>query len=315
MESEARYTLVGISVLALVALLTAALVWLLASGQRRDVQAYRIYFTKQSLEGLQVRSDVRMRGIKVGAVTGVSLSKTKSGTVEVVVGINPSTPVRQSTRAVVDRNLITGLSSIRLLNLDETSERLDAPLPGEDQLVIAEGESQMQQLTDNLSELAERTQETMTRISATLSPANQAAIADTLSNLQSVSRNAAGAMARLDGTLQTIGSTATAVRSTTLALGSDVKRLADRYDALGAQATRGIGDVAGTVKQLGADVSRLANRTDMLLADTDAELASTTLQLRTTADALSLTARKLSDPRATLFGPADASLGPGEARR
>lgn len=315
MESEARYTLVGTSVLILIGLIVAAIVWLVASGQRRDVQSYKIYFAKQSLEGLQVRSDVRMRGIRVGAVTGFSFSRTKAGTVEVVVGVNPSTPVRQSTRAVVDRNLITGLSSIRLLNLDETTERLDAAQNGEDELVIAEGESQLQQLTDNLSELAQRTEETMKRISATLSPQNQAAVAETLANLQAVSRNAAGAMSRLDSTLQVIAGTAGTVRSTTAALGGDVKRLADRYDALGAQASEGVREMTGAVKKLGGDVALLANRTDLLLADTDAELALTAQQLRSSADALGTAGRKLSDPRAALFGPAEANLGPGEVRR
>lgn len=314
MESEARYTLVGTSVLILVALMVAAVVWLVASGQRRDIQSYKIYFAKQSLEGLQVRSDVRMQGIRVGAVTGFSFSQTRAGTVEVLVGISPSAPVRQSTRAVVDRNVITGLSSIRLLNLDETSERLSAPQRGEDEVVIAEGESQLQQLSDNLSQLVERTEHTMGRISHTLSDQNQKAFSETLANLQSVSRLAAGSMQQLDGTLQAIAGTAQAVRSTSLSMGADVKRLADRYDALGAETTGGIREMTGAMKQLGGDVSLLANRTDMLLANTDAELASTALQLRSTADALGTTARKLGDPRAAFFGPAAANLGPGEVR-
>lgn len=314
MESEARYTLVGTSVLILVALMVAAVVWLVASGQRRDIQSYKIYFAKQSLEGLQVRSDVRMQGIRVGAVTGFSFSKNRAGTVEVLVGINPSAPVRQSTRAVVDRNVITGLSSIRLLNLDETSERLQAPQPGEDEVVIAEGESQLQQLSDNLSQLVERTEHTMTRISKTLSDQNQKAISETLANLQSVSLQAGGTLQRLDGTLQSIAGTAQAVQGTTVSMGADVRRLADRYDALGVETTEGIREMTGVVKQLSSEVSRLANRSDMLLADTDTELASTALQLRSTADALGTTARKLGDPRAAFFGPAQANLGPGEVR-
>jgi phospholipid/cholesterol/gamma-HCH transport system substrate-binding protein len=315
MEPEARYTLVGTSVLVLLGLMVAAIVWLVASGQRREVQTYKIYFTKQSLEGLQVRSDVRMRGIRVGAVTGFAFSKTQSGTVDVVIGVTPSTPVRLSTRAVVDRNLITGLSSIRLVNLDETSERLTSPLPGEDELIIAEGESQLQQLTDHLSELAVRTEEAMKLVSNTLSPQNQAAVAETLANFRDVSRNAAGAMKRLDGTLVTIAGTATTMRNTTVALRDDVKRLADRYDTLGAQTTDSVREMTGAVKKLGDDVSQLSNRTELLLADTDAELAWTAMQLRGSADAVAAAGRRLSDPRSALFGPADANLGPGEVRR
>lgn len=315
MEPEARYTLVGTAVLVLLSLMVAAIVWLVAAGQRRDVQTYKIYFAKQSLEGLQVRSDVRMRGIRVGAVTGFSFSKTKAGTVEVVVGVTPSTPVRQSTRAVVDRNLITGLSAIRLVNLDETSERVTTPMPGEDELVIAEGESQLQQLTDHLSELALRAEEAMRLVSTTLSPQNQAAVAETLANLKAFSGNAAGAMKRLDGTLVTINGTASTMRSTTLALRDDVRRLTDRYDTLGAQTTDSVREMTGAVKQLRTDVGQLASRTELLLTDADAELAWTAQQLRSNADAVGGAGRRLSDPRAALFGPADSNLGPGEVRR
>ena len=141
MEPEARYTLVGTSVLILLALLTAAVVWLVASGQGKDVQTYKIYFAKQSLEGLQNRSDVKMRGIRVGTVTHISFSTRRQGTVEVVVAVAPTTPVRESTQAVVDRNLITGLATIRLVNLTEDSPPLNGPPPGEDEAVIAEGAS------------------------------------------------------------------------------------------------------------------------------------------------------------------------------
>ena len=54
------------------------------------MQRYTIYFERQSLEGLQVRSDVRMKGIRVGAVTGFSFSAQRPGTVEVVIGIDPA---------------------------------------------------------------------------------------------------------------------------------------------------------------------------------------------------------------------------------
>jgi hypothetical protein len=123
MEPEAKYTLVGGSVLALLALLIAAVAWLASASRGTDVQRYTIYFQRQSLEGLQVRSDVRMKGIRVGAVTGFSFAPQRPGTVEVVIGIDPATPVKESTRAIVDRNLITGLATIRLQNRRRTACR------------------------------------------------------------------------------------------------------------------------------------------------------------------------------------------------
>jgi phospholipid/cholesterol/gamma-HCH transport system substrate-binding protein len=313
MEPEARYTLVGISVLILLALATAAVVWLVAAGQGREDRTYRIYFAKQSLEGLQVRSDVKMRGIPVGSVTAMSFSNTRPGAVEVVVGIEPRTPVRQSTRAVVDRNLVTGLATIRLLNATEDSPLLE-PSPGEDAPVIAEGASQLQQFSQTVNHLAETAADTMARINQTLSAQNQAAITETLDQLRLLARNANRVTDRLDRTLVSIGGAADGLRTATRAMSGDVQRLADRYDALGAEATTGIRDLAGSVRGMSSEVTRLAGRTDALLAAGDLELRLTGQQLRSAAEALGSTARRFDDPRAALFGPAPGSLGPGEDR-
>jgi phospholipid/cholesterol/gamma-HCH transport system ATP-binding protein len=53
--------------------------WLASASRGTDVQRYTIYFARQSLEGLQVRSDVRMKGIRVGAVTGFLVRATATG--------------------------------------------------------------------------------------------------------------------------------------------------------------------------------------------------------------------------------------------
>jgi phospholipid/cholesterol/gamma-HCH transport system substrate-binding protein len=315
MEPEARYTLVGTSVLILLALLTAAVVWIVASGQGRDVQTYKIYFARQSLEGLQIRSDVKMRGIRVGAVTHISFSARRQGTVEVVVGVAPTTPVRESTQAVVDRNLITGLATIRLVNLTEDSPPLKGPPPGEDEAVIAEGSSQLQQFSDTVTQLAERADDTLRRINETLSAQNQAAITETLDQMRQLTKSANSVTTRLDGTLASIGGAADTVRASTREMNGEVHRLADRYDTLGAETTASIREVAGSMRQMSGDVARLSNRTDTLLIDGDAELRLTAQQLRSAADALGTTARRFGDPRAVLFGPSQASLGPGEERR
>jgi phospholipid/cholesterol/gamma-HCH transport system substrate-binding protein len=69
MEPQARYTLVGILVISLVALMVATMIWLTRNGEGRGDRYYTIYFEHQSLEGVATRSEVQMRGIKVGSVT------------------------------------------------------------------------------------------------------------------------------------------------------------------------------------------------------------------------------------------------------
>jgi len=314
MEPEAKYTLVGGSVLALLSLLVAAVAWLASASRGADVQRYTIYFARQSLEGLQVRSDVRMKGIRVGAVTGFAFAAERPGTVVVTIGIDPSTPVKESTQAVVDRNLITGLATIRLQNLKEESLPIARPGPGKPDPVIAEGASQLQQFSETANEIAQRADETMRRINTTLSNENQAVLAETLASLRDLSRSAEGAVKRADAALVSVARTSDALGVATAGLGRDVHRLADRYDTLGAEATTSLRDASAAMRQISGDVSQLSRHAESLLVDSNAEVRLTSQQLRGSADAVGVAARRIRDPRAAFFGPGEASLGPGESR-
>jgi len=258
MEPEAKYTLVGGSVLALIALLVAAVAWLASASRGADVQRYKIYFARQSLEGLQVRSDVRMKGIRVGAVTGFSFAADRPGTVVVTIGIDPSTPVKASTQAVVDRNLITSLATIRLQNLTEDSLPIARPPPGKPDPVIAEGASQLQQFSETANELAMRADETMRRLNTTLSDENQKVLTETLVSLRDLSRSTERAVARADTALVSVARTSDALGAATAGLGRDVHRLAERYDALGAEATTTLRDASAAMRQVSGEVSQLS---------------------------------------------------------
>src|SRR5690606_17499798 len=140
MEPEAKYTVVGGAVLILLALAAAAVIWLHDTGEAGEARPYKVYFEHHSLEGLQQRSDVKMLGIRVGSVTGFRISTRRPGAVEVFIRVDEQAPIRQSTRAMVERHLVTGIASIRLVNLTEESPPLTATPADEPMPVIAEGE-------------------------------------------------------------------------------------------------------------------------------------------------------------------------------
>ncbi|HEU4350239.1 MAG TPA: MlaD family protein [Burkholderiales bacterium] len=314
MEPEAKYTLVGTVVLILIALIVGAIVWLRSTGEQVDDRSYKIYFERQSLEGLQPRSEVRMKGIRIGSVTGFRISTWRPGAVEVLVRVDGDAPVRQSARAVVERHIITGIASILLINLTEDSPLLTQPPQGEVYPVIAEGESQIQQVSESLQELAQRATETLQRVSTTLSPENQRALAALLENLNRLSRNADRSLEGLERTLGSVGAAAEDVRALSRGLGENAGRLAARYDQLGEEAIVAARDAAAAMRQVSADVARISQRVDALLASGDVELRITAQELRATADSLGAVARRFNDPRTVLWGPPEGGLGPGEAR-
>jgi phospholipid/cholesterol/gamma-HCH transport system substrate-binding protein len=85
MESEARYTLVGAMLIALVVAAVGAVLWLKSSGSRQGVDWYTIYFQRQSLDGLQVGADVTMLGISVGKVEAYTVDRRTMNRVRVRV--------------------------------------------------------------------------------------------------------------------------------------------------------------------------------------------------------------------------------------
>src|SRR5690606_16275318 len=138
--------------------------------------------------------------IRVGSVTGFRISTRRPGAVEVFIRVDEQAPIRQSTRAMVERHLVTGIASIRLVNLTEESPPLTGAPADEPMPVIAEGESQLQQVSETVTQLAQRADETMQRVNALLSPQNQEALSDILQNLRRLSGNADRTMANLDRT-------------------------------------------------------------------------------------------------------------------
>jgi phospholipid/cholesterol/gamma-HCH transport system substrate-binding protein len=223
--------------------------------------------------------------------------------------------VRQSTRAVVERHLVTGIASILLINLTEDSPPLKEVPQGEVYPVIAEGESQIMQVSESIQELARRATETMQRINATLAPENQRAFAALLDNLNRLSYNADRSMAGLEQTLASMAAAAEDVRALSRGLGEDASRLAARYDKLGEEAIVAAREASAAMRQMSAEVARISQRVDALLASGDVELRVTAQELRATADSLGAVARRLNDPRSVLWGPPEGGLGPGEATR
>lgn len=314
MESEARYALVGTVVLVLLAAMVVAIVWLRRAGGPGETQHYKIYFARQSLDGLQLRSDVKMRGIVVGSVEAFRISLWKKGSVEVIVRVDEQAPVRESTQAVVERQLLTGIASIRLVTANEESPLLTKAPEAEPYPVIAEGESDFEHLSQSVTQLAQSAGETLNRMNAFLSDENRAALVRTLQDVDRLAVSAERGLRGLDQTLASVSAAAQEVAVVSANLTENANRLAVRYDDLGKESGATVREVRASVTRMAEDVSKLSARADTLLASSSAEIGATAQELRVAARSLGAAARRFRDPRAILVGPAPGDLGPGENR-
>jgi phospholipid/cholesterol/gamma-HCH transport system substrate-binding protein len=127
METRASYVLVGVFVLGLIATAVVFVIWLGGgSGKGADTVEYRIQF-RGDVTGLEQGAKVRFRGIPVGNVSAIGLSKKDTEVIEVRVAVAKGTPVRTDTRAAIESQGLTGAPFIQLSGPDEADP--DGPKP------------------------------------------------------------------------------------------------------------------------------------------------------------------------------------------
>jgi phospholipid/cholesterol/gamma-HCH transport system substrate-binding protein len=286
MEPEARFTAIGAMLLALLLAAAAATVWLTRSGPRADLRYYTIYFERQSLQGLQVGGDVEMRGVQVGRVERFAIAHDNINRVQVTIRIDGRTPVAANTVAVVGRKILTGLARIDLVTPGEPGLELTEVLPGERYPVIAEGQSDLDQIADSVNRLATTGASVLKSMDELLNQQNREAIVETLASLRSMSE---------------------AIKKTAQA----AERVAVSADAVAKEAgvtLRDLSRAAGTLEHTAGTIERSA---DVSVN----EFRATAQELRASAEVVARTADRLGDPRAAIFGPNPAQLGPGEKLR
>jgi len=113
MNNKVNYALVGFLVLFGMFLMVGFSYWLLQPSDEKETKQYCIYFD-ESVLGLNLEAPVKYRGVSVGKVTRLRISKKNSQQVEVKITVLKTTPIKTSTRAKLTSQGITGLSYVNL---------------------------------------------------------------------------------------------------------------------------------------------------------------------------------------------------------
>jgi phospholipid/cholesterol/gamma-HCH transport system substrate-binding protein len=312
MEAEARYAWVGIAVLVLIGLLGYGLYWLTGGLEQQAVKRYVVYFQKQSLEGMQINSDVRMQGIKVGKVTDYAIMPDEARKVRVLLEVDARTPVLEGVTAVVVRHLVTGLSAVDLVNGEQGAPPLMRIAEGEKYPQIPEGVPQFAKVTSTLEELGHLGRDSLVRINTLLSERNQAAFTGTLENLNQLSREMRQSMPELEATLASTRAAAAQFAALGDEASATLRDSRAHLDRVATQAESTLLAARGTLAAVDRNMQDLTMQLKMT-ADLGAQEMQTTAQsLRVAGDTLQETGRVLADPARILYGASQADLGPGE---
>ena len=313
MESEGRYTLVGTLVLLVVALMTAAIVWLAGAADTIAYQTYTLYFKNQSLDGLAVGSPVKMRGIKVGVVDGYRFAEGGDEAVSVTARIDEGVPVHVGAEAYIKRNLVTGIATVEINNGRSDTPLLDKAPKGERYPVIAEGSSDIDKVATAVSRLAVNGAQVLEKMNTLLSDENQRAISQTLANLNELSAHLAANKQSLDAAVQGIRDASDEFRFAGASISQAAVRAEGSIVGVGNNADAALKEARVALEKLQGDASLISSRIQQLTETGTLELTNISRDVRTSADTLTTAGQRLSNPRTILFGPGQQQLGPGES--
>ena len=312
MEAEAKYTYVGIALIALVAALVGAVIWLSQAGGRGDFKYYTIYFERQQLDGLQMGADVDMRGIKIGRVEDYDLLAEKINRVRVTIRTDRRAPVRTNTVAIVIRNFVTGIARISLITPEPagpalTEVREDQPYP-----IIAEGESGFDAIAGKVGRIGDIAAETLESINLLLTADNRAAITSSLANMRDLTAGLNKRLTDLDKTLVTLNAAAVEVGRAGTKFAQVAETTGSQIAPAIKQADQTLKDVSTAAFALEKQTSALASTFADAASSTDEQLTVAVTELRSTVEAMTRLLDQLRDPRAALLGPGKTQRGPGE---
>lgn len=152
MESNVNYTLVGLFVVLLTAVLIGIIVWMNADGgQYKRYRTYEVLMN-ESVSGLNRHARVKYRGVDVGQVSDISLLPEMPDKVRLLLELETITPLNQETSATLHTHGLTGLAYIELSGGDADSPPLEVA-EGQVYPRLKTGQSFLVRLDTSLSNL------------------------------------------------------------------------------------------------------------------------------------------------------------------
>jgi phospholipid/cholesterol/gamma-HCH transport system substrate-binding protein len=319
MESEARYAWVGGTLIALFVALAAAIYWLSGAGDNLPSKRYIVYFQQQSLEGLQIDSEVRMRGIKVGRVADYGILTDTARGVRVLLEVDDRIPVLEGVQATVNRKLVTGIAGVDLINTRVSGAPLTRLSPGESYPVITEGVPEITRMTGVLEDLGSGGSEALHRFNRLLSEQNQQTLTRALENTRVLTGHMVQLAPALQATLEQSRRAAEQLEQVGTVAVQTLNTTSRQIDNLAEESRNTLGAVrttlngAGTaLEQTRAEISALSLNLRLTADLASQDLQATSKVLRDSGRTMQQSARALAEPERILFGIPQGSLGPGE---
>lgn len=323
MEVRASYAVVGGFVLALLATLAAFVVWLARVEIDRSFDLYEVAFTG-SVAGLQEGSAVRYRGVPVGRVSSIRINPNDIGEVLVRLELQPDTPIRTDTIAVVEAQGITGIASIQLTGGTHGSPMLPPSEEGVPPRITA-GRSALEQVFDTTPVVLNRIAAVLDRVGILLDEENLTNINSIIDDVEQIADAVADSEPEVRALIKSLTAAGDGVGSAAVdlaTLAGDVRATLGRataaLDALSTQGEAALGDVGAAARSfrgLGSRLDTIVRRNEAPLSDfsqsTLYELRQLVAEMRQLVASTSRIAKEFErDPAGYLLGAQQKGFQP-----
>lgn len=262
METRANYLLVGSFVLIMAFGLLAFVVWLGKFQFDSAVAHYDIKF-EGSVTGLQVGSDVRYTGVRVGEVTIIALDRDDPKKVWVTIEVAAETPIRNDTYAQLELQGLTGGLYVLLSGGSAEAGPL-ARREKDDLPIIPSRPSNLAQVLEEAPELIQKANLLLTRATLLFNDENQKHVAAILRDLATLTNSFAGKTDQIEKIFKEASDTMINIRDATKSiagltenLDSGSKRLIERAETTLNSVDKLATNLNATVAEAGDDIDAM----------------------------------------------------------
>ncbi|MCD6039831.1 MAG: hypothetical protein K0S27_1231 [Gammaproteobacteria bacterium] len=187
METNINYTVIGVFVILLVAVITLSVIWLSSGFSTDEYTTYQVWM-KESVNGLAIDAQVEFNGVDVGTVKSIEISQKDPQVVILLLSVKKNTPITLGTNAMLNMKGFTGIGYIALIDKG-TDTRPLKKLSGQLYPVINTAPSLLVRFDTAMTKLNENLHQVSVSIQLLLDQQNLHSIKQILQNMQTATQS------------------------------------------------------------------------------------------------------------------------------
>lgn len=257
MENRANYALVGLFTLAVLAGAFGFVYWFQRAGENGDRRAYRIVFVG-SVSGLSKGSVVRFNGLRVGEVKAIEIMPSDPGKVVATIEVDRQTPMKTDTKARLEYQGLTGISSVQLTGgTGNAPDLVSQDAGGKTPPLLFADRSDYQDILETVQRLSGKVDSVLTRADNLLAQ-GEGSVLSTVRNVEAFSKALADNSSGVASFLANVGEMSQKVGS----LSQRIERFVDSAEGLvkavdAAAINKAVSNIAGFSEALGENKQKV----------------------------------------------------------